>query len=86
LNKNSWAGAYPLLPFRRTTTADPPEIDRGFYPALGRGGVSAVLATLHGEIEWIGAEGFSYSSASRCAPQEVLHKLLVPLARDCAPT
>ena len=61
---------------------DPADIVRGFYDALGRGDVPGVLARLHDQLEWTEAEGFPYYSGTWRSPQEVLDKLLIPLARD----
>ena len=55
---------------------------RGFYDALGRGDVPGVLALLQSELEWTEAERFPYYSGTWHSPQEILNKLLVPLARD----
>ena len=60
----------------------PIDIVRAFYEALGRGDVPGVLAMLHDELEWTGAERFPYYSGTWRSPQEVLDKLLVPLTRD----
>ena len=57
---------------------------RGFYDALGRGDVPGVLAVLQSELEWTEAERFPYYGGTWRSPQEVLDKLLVPLARDWA--
>ena len=61
---------------------DPADIVRGFYDALGRGDVPGVLARLHDQLEWTEAERFPYYSGTWRSPQEILDKLLVPLARD----
>ena len=58
------------------------DIVRGFYEALGRGDVAGVLGSLHDKLEWTEAERFPYYSGTWRSPQEVLDKLLVPLARD----
>jgi uncharacterized protein len=58
------------------------EIVRSFYAAVGRGDVQAVLNLLHPQLEWTEAEGFPYYSGTWRRPQDVLEKLLVPLARD----
>ena len=60
----------------------PTDIVRGFYDALGRGDVPGVLALLRDDLEWTEAERFPYYSGTWRSPQEVLDKLLVPLARD----
>ncbi len=61
---------------------NPIEIVKGFYAALSRGDVSALLATLHDELEWTEAERFPYYSGTWHSPQEVRDKLLVPVSRD----
>jgi ketosteroid isomerase-like protein len=61
---------------------NPIDIVRGFYDALGRGDVAGLLARLHDKLEWTEAERFPYYSGTWRSPQEVLDKLLVPLARD----
>lgn len=61
---------------------DPADIVRDFYDALGRGDVPGVLARLHDQLEWTEAERFPYYSGTWRSPQEVLDKLLIPLARD----
>jgi ketosteroid isomerase-like protein len=55
---------------------------RGFYAALGRGDVPAVLALLDPEVEWTEAERFPYYSGAWHSPDEVVAKLLVPLSND----
>ena len=55
---------------------------RGFYDALGRGDVPGVMALLQSELEWTEAERFPYYSGTWRSPQEILDKLLVPIARD----
>ena len=55
---------------------------RRFYDALGNGDVPGVLALLHDQLEWTEAERFPYYSGTWRSPQEILDKLLVPLARD----
>jgi ketosteroid isomerase-like protein len=60
------------------------ETVRGFYEALGRGDVPGVLALLQSELEWTEAERFPYYGGTWRSPQEILDKLLVPLARDWA--
>lgn len=60
----------------------PVETVRGFYDALGRGDVPAVLAVLDAKIEWTEAERFPYYSGTWHGPQAVLDNLLIPLARD----
>ena len=53
-----------------------------FYDAIARGDVAGVLAVLHPELAWTEARGFPYYSGTWRTPQEVVDKLLVPLARD----
>jgi len=60
----------------------PVGIVRGFYEALDRGDVPAVLALLDQHIEWTEAERFPYYSGTWHGPEAVLEKLLKPLARD----
>ncbi|MHB1200042.1 MAG: nuclear transport factor 2 family protein [Polaromonas sp.] len=55
---------------------------QSFYDAIARGDVAGVLAVLHAELAWTEAEGFPYYSGTWRTPQEVVDKLLVPLARD----
>ena len=55
---------------------------RGFYDALGRGDVPGVLALLQSKLEWTEAERFPYYSGTWRSPEEILDKLLIPLARD----
>ena len=55
---------------------------QAFYAALGRGDVTSVVALLADRLEWTEAEGFPYYSGTWRTPQEVLDKLLAPLARD----
>ena len=71
-----------VLQPRDSTMNSPTEIVRGFYEALGRGDVPAVLASLHEKLEWTEAERFPYYSGTWHSPQEVLDKLLVPITRD----
>jgi uncharacterized protein len=58
------------------------EIVNAFYAAIARSDVEAVVALLHSDLEWTEAEGFPYYSGTWRSPQEVVEKLLVPLARD----
>ncbi len=60
----------------------PIETVKSFYDALGRGDIASVLAALHPDLTWTEAEGFPYYSGTWRTPQEVVDKLLVPLARD----
>lgn len=53
-----------------------------FYQAIADGDVSGVLALLHPKLSWTEAEGFPYYSGTWRTPQEVVDKLLIPLARD----
>ncbi|MFA6984649.1 MAG: nuclear transport factor 2 family protein [Arenimonas sp.] len=58
------------------------ETVKTFYTAIADGDVAAVLAVLHPELVWTEAEGFPYYSGTWRTPEEVVDKLLVPLARD----
>lgn len=58
------------------------ETIKSFYGALGRGDVEHVVALLSQQLEWTEAQGFPYYSGTWRTPQEVVDKLLVPLARD----
>ena len=60
----------------------PLETVKGFYEALARGDVAAVLALLADDVEWTEAERFPYYGGVWRGPQAVLNNLLVPLARD----
>ena len=60
----------------------PLETIKLFYDAVARGDVAGVLALLHPELAWTEARGFPYFSGTWRTPQEVVDKLLVPLARD----
>lgn len=60
----------------------PVDIVRSFYLAVAKGDPAAVIALLHPELAWTEAEGFPYYSGTWMRPEEVLEKLLVPLARD----
>jgi|SRR5579859_481184 len=62
--------------------AKPIETVRAFYAAVSRGDVPAVVGLLHPHLHWTEAEGFPYYSGTWHSPQEVVDKLLVPLARD----
>lgn len=55
---------------------------RGFYDALGRGDVAAVLSLLDPSVEWTEAERFPYYSGTWHGPQAVVDNLLVPLSQD----
>jgi ketosteroid isomerase-like protein len=55
---------------------------RSFYAALGRGDVPSVVSLLQDDLEWTEAERFPYYGGTWRSPQEVLDKLLAPLARD----
>lgn len=55
---------------------------RAFYDAVANGDVSGILAILHPDVAWTEAEGFPYFSGTWRHPQEVIEKLLIPLARD----
>lgn len=58
------------------------QIVRAFYDAVSRADAAAVVSLLHADLHWTEAEGFPYYSGTWRQPQEVLDKLLVPLARD----
>ena len=58
------------------------QVVQSFYDAVARGDVAGVLAVLHPDLAWTEAEGFPYYSGTWRTPQEVVDKLLVPLARD----
>lgn len=60
----------------------PADVIRSFYAALAVGDVPAVLALLHDELAWTESPHFPYYSGTWHSPQEVLDKLLVPIARD----
>jgi uncharacterized protein len=55
---------------------------KAFYRAVAQGDVAGVLATLHADLAWTEAQGFPYFSGTWRKPQDVVDKLLVPLARD----
>jgi len=55
---------------------------RAFYEAVANGDVSGILAILHTDLAWTEAEGFPYFGGTWRHPQEVVEKLLIPLARD----
>lgn len=57
---------------------------QGFYDALARGDVPAVLGQLAADVQWTEAERFPYFSGTWVGPQAVLDKLLKPLAADWA--
>lgn len=58
------------------------DIVSSFYAAIARGDVDDILSLLHPSLEWTEAEGFPYYSGTWRTPQEVVERLLVPLARD----
>ena len=62
----------------------PVTLVRGFYDALGRGDVPAVLSLLDAQVEWTEAERFPYYSGTWRSPQAVLDNVLKPLAADWA--
>ena len=64
------------------TESDVRQVIQRFYDALRRGAVPEVLALLHTELSWTEAERFPYYSGTWRSPQEVLEKLLIPLASD----
>lgn len=55
---------------------------QGFYDALARGDVPAVLDRLAADVQWTEAERFPYYSGTWVGPQAVLDNLLKPLAAD----
>jgi len=55
---------------------------RAFYDAVANGDVSGILTILHPDLAWTEAEGFPYFGGTWRHPQEVVEKLLIPLARD----
>lgn len=55
---------------------------RGFYEALGRGNVPAVLALLDSDIEWTEAERFPYYGGTWRSVDAIVKGLLEPLGRD----
>ena len=55
---------------------------RAFYDAVANGDVSGIVSVLHPDLAWTEAEGFPYFSGTWRHPQEVVEKLLIPLARD----
>lgn len=57
---------------------------RGFYEALGRGNVPAVLALLDADIEWTEAERFPYYGGTWRSADAIVKGLLEPLGRDWA--
>jgi ketosteroid isomerase-like protein len=60
----------------------PADLVRAFYNAVSRGDGPGVVGLLHPDLYWTEAEGFPYYSGTWRSPQEVVDKLLVPLARD----
>jgi hypothetical protein len=64
------------------TMTTPVATVRGFYEALGRGDVAAVLSLLDAQVEWTEAERFPYYGGTWRGPQAVLDNLLKPLAAD----
>jgi ketosteroid isomerase-like protein len=62
--------------------ARPEELVRAFYAAVSRGDVPGIVDLLHPDLHWTEAEGFPYYSGTWRSPQDVVNKLLVPLARD----
>src|SRR5262249_43945448 len=62
--------------------SDTLDVVRGFYAALGRGEVAAVLALLDPDIEWTEAERFPYYGGTWHGPDAIVRGLLEPLGRD----
>ncbi len=58
------------------------ETIRGFYDALGRGDVPAVLALLDSHIEWTEAERFPYYGGTWRSADAIVKGLFEPLRRD----
>lgn len=58
------------------------ETIRGFYDALGRGDVPAVLALLASDIEWTEAERSPYYGGTWRSADAIVKGLFEPLARD----
>ena len=61
---------------------NPVDVVRGFYAALGRGDVPAVIALLDDQVQWTEAERFPYYSGTWVGPQAVVDNLLKRLAAD----
>lgn len=76
---NAWSKISDPVTDRETPTR---ALVKSFYTAIARGDVASILALLHAELAWTEAEGFPYYSGTWRTPQEVVDKLLVPLARD----
>ena len=55
---------------------------KSFYDAVASSDLPGILAVLHPNLAWTEATGFPYFSGTWRRPQEVVVKLLVPLARD----
>lgn len=62
--------------------ASPIEAVKAFYAAVAQGDVPGVVNALHPDLTWTEAEGFPYYSGTWNSPQEVVEKLLIPLAKD----
>ncbi len=54
----------------------------GFYDALGRGDLPAVLALLDRDVEWTEAERFPYYGGTWHGPDAIVRGLFEPLGRD----
>ncbi len=54
----------------------------GFYDALGRGDLDAVLALFAPDIEWTEAECFPYYGGTWRGPEAIVKNLFEPLNRD----
>ena len=61
-------------------------VAQSFYDAIARGDVAGALAVFHPSLAWTEAEGFPYYRGTWRTPQEVVARLVVPLARDCCPS
>ena len=55
---------------------------KSFYDAVASSDLPGILAVLHPNLAWTEATGFPYFSGTWRRPQEVVAKLLVPLALD----
>lgn len=60
----------------------PIETVKRFYDALGRGDLPSLTALLASDITWTEAERFPYYTGTWRTPQQVVDRLLVPVARD----
>jgi len=53
-----------------------------FYDALGHGDLPSLMALLASDIAWTEAERFPYYAGTWRTPQQVVDRLLTPVARD----